>query len=156
MPTFELIDVAETPYLYVERASSMDPAEVGRAMETGFGEVWGFMQQHGVPPAGGGLSVYYDYSEDTMHFRVGFIIGRDDMAAAEGPVKADVTPGGQVLHFTLRGSYTGLRPAYEEMMAHMEAEGLQYAPPTWETYMNDPHEVPEDQLVTECYQTLAG
>ena len=114
------------------------------------------MEQHGVPPAGGGLSVYYEYSEDTMHFRVGFIVGRDDMAAAEGAVKADVTPGARVLHFTLRGSYTGLRPAYEEMMTHMEAEGLPYAPPTWEIYMNDPHVVPEDQLVTECYQSLAN
>lgn len=156
MPTFELIDVSETPYLYVERRSSMAPADVGNAMASAFGEVWGFMQKHGVPPAGGALSVYVDYSEAVLAFRAGFIIGPDDMAAAEGAVKADVTPGARVLHFTLVGSYEGLRPAYEEMMAHLEAEGLHYTSPTWEFYMNDPNEVPEDQLVTECFQALAG
>ena len=155
MPTFQLTDVPEHPYLYVDRTSSMDQADVGKAMQTGFGQVWGFMQQHGVPPAGGALSVYYDYAEDTLKFRVGFIIDRDDMAAAEGAVKADVTPAGRVLHFTLRGSYDGLRPAYDEMMTHMETEGLQYTPPTWEIYMNGPDDVPEDQLVTDCYQAFA-
>jgi effector-binding domain-containing protein len=156
MPKFELIEVEETPYLYVERSSSMDGEAIGQAMHTGFAEVWAFMEKHGVGPAGGGLSAYYDYSEDTMRFRVGFAVARDDMAAAEGAVKADVTPAGRVLHFTVTGSYAGLRPAYEQMMAHMEAEGLHYVAPTWEFYMNDPNTVPEDQLVTECYQALAA
>ena len=91
-----------------------------------------------------------------MDFRVGFVVARADMAAADGPVKADVTPAGRALHFTVTGSYAGLRPAYDEMMTHMAAEGLQYVPPTWEFYMNDPNTVPEDQLVTECYQAFAA
>ncbi len=155
MPRFALVDVQETPYLYVERTASMDPSDVGRAMSTAFGEVWEFMEHHGVPPAGGALSVYPTYCETALNFRAGFIVARDDMAAAQGPVKADVTPGARVLHFTLTGGYDGLRPAYAEMMAHMEAEGLRYAAPTWEIYANDPSAVPPDQLVTECYQALA-
>jgi effector-binding domain-containing protein len=156
MPTFEIVEVTETPYLYVDRNTSMDGDEIGQAMHSGFAEVWGFMEKHGVAPAGSGLSVYYDYAEDRVAFRVGFAIARDDMAAAEGPVKADVTPAGRVLHFTVTGSYAGLRPAYEQMMTHMQAEGLQYVPPTWEFYLNDPNTVPEDKLVTECYQAFAA
>jgi effector-binding domain-containing protein len=33
------------------------------------------------------------------------------MAAAEGEVKADVTPAGKVLHFTHKGPYSGLEAA---------------------------------------------
>ena len=155
MVDFKLIDVTETPYLYVERTTTMDPGEIAQAMGSAFGEVWAFMEKHGVPPAGGALSVYYDYSEGRMDFRAGFTVSRNDMAAADGSVKADVTPAGKVLHFTHHGSYDGLRAAYDEMMTHMAAEGLAYAPPTWEVYRNSPDEVHEEQLITECYQALA-
>jgi AraC family transcriptional regulator len=124
-------------------------------METALGEVWAFMERHGVSPAGGALSVYHDYSEGQMAFRAGFTIAQDDMAAADGAVKADTTPGGKVLHFTHLGSYATLRDDYDAMMKHMEAEGLAFAPPTWEIYLNSPDDVHEEQLLTECYQALA-
>ncbi|GGD32220.1 GyrI-like domain-containing protein [Sinisalibacter lacisalsi] len=156
MADFKLIDVDETPYLYVERSTTMDPGEISRAMGSAFGEVWAFMEKHGVPPGGGALSVYHDYAEGRMAFRAGFVVARADMAAADGTVKADATPAGRVLHFTHIGAYDGLRDAYDGMMRHMESEGLAYAPPTWEVYLNSPDEVHEDQLVTKCYQALAG
>lgn len=156
MQKFKIIDVTQTPYLFVDRITSMDGAEIGKAMHTGLAEVWAFMEHHGVPPAGSGLSVYYDYEEGRMPFRVGFVVKPDDMEAAQGAVKADMTPGGKAVHFTHSGSYAGLRPAYEEMMSYLEAEGLQYAAPTWELYLNDPNEVHEEQLVTECYQAFVG
>jgi len=90
-----------------------------------------------------------------MAFRAGFVIRRKDEGVADDTVKADVTPGGEVLHFTHRGSYATLRDDYDAMMAYMEAEGLAYAPPTWEIYLNGPDEVHEEQLLTECYQALA-
>ena len=156
MPDFKIIDVPETAYLYVERATSMAPEEISAAMGSAFGEVWGFMQRHGVAPAGGALSVYLDYNEAMMAFRAGFVIAPADMAAAQGAVKADVTPAGKVLHFTHKGSYATLRNDYDAMMAHMAAEKLAYAPPTWEVYLNSPDQVHEEQLLTECYQALAS
>jgi len=156
MQRFKITDVTQTPYLYVERTTRMDGEEIGKALETGFGEVWEFMEQHGVPPAGNALTVYYDHEEGVMPLRVGFIVAPRDMEAAQGAVKAAMTPGGRALHFTHTGSYTGLRPAYEDMMSYMEAEGLQFVAPTWEIYLNDPNEVHEDQLLTECYQAFVG
>jgi effector-binding domain-containing protein len=41
------------------------------------------------------------------------------------------------------------------MMAYVQENGLSFAPPTWEVYLNDPSEVPEEQLLTEIYQALA-
>jgi len=155
MPDFKLITVTAVPYLYVERSTGMDPGEIAQAMGSAFGEVWAFMERHGVPPAGGALSVYAEYAEDRMDFRAGFTIRERDMGVAEGPVKADITPAGRVLHFTHRGSYDTLRDDYAEMMSYMAAEGLNYAAPTWEIYLNSPDEVHEEQLLTECYQALA-
>lgn len=156
MPDFKLVHVTAEPYLYVERETTMAPEEISAAMGSAFGEVWAFMEQHGVPPAGGALAVYGEYTAGRMAFRAGFTIAEADMGAAGGAVKAAKTPEGRVLHFTHVGPYDTLAADYDAMMAFMDAEGLAYAPPTWEVYLNGPDEVPPERFVTECYQALAG
>lgn len=163
MQRFNIIDVTPAPYLYIDRTARVDGRtdgrmageEIGKAMHSGLGEVWGFMEHHGVPPAGNALAVYDDNDEGVMPFRVGFIVAPHDMEAAQGAVKAAMTPGGRALHFTHTGSHMGLRHAYEDMMGYMAAEGLHPVAPTWEIYLNDPNDVHEEQLLTECYQALA-
>lgn len=155
MTEFEIIDAQETPYLYVEREVSMPPDEISAAMGSALAEVWAFMQKHGVAPAGPALAVYTEYHPDKMPFRAGFAIARDDMSAAQGAVKADVTPAGRAVHGVHRGSYAGIRGAYGEMHAFTKAQGVQFKAPTWEVYPNSPDEVPQEQLLTELYQALA-
>lgn len=156
MTDFTVIETTESPYLYVERSASMDPAEIGPAMGSAFGEVWAFMQKHGVAPAGPALAVYTSYAPDKMDFRAGFFIAPEDMAAAESPVMADVTPAGRAVKGTHHGSYATIRDSYGEMHAFTTAEGLDFIAPTWEVYLNDPSTTPEDQLLTEMYQAIKG
>lgn len=155
MNEFSLTEVEATPYLYVTRECAMSPDEIGPAMGSGLGEVWDFMQVHGVAPAGGALAVYDQYSPDKMSFRCGFIVGEADLAAASGAIMGDRTPAGRVVTGVLRGAYSGIRPAYGRMHAFFEAQGLTFAAPTWEVYPNSPDEVPEEQLITELYQAVA-
>lgn len=154
MPDFRVIEVKEAPYLYVARECGMAPEEISAQMGKAFGDVWAFMQANAIAPTGGALSVYYSYDPERMAFRAGFQIGAADAGRAGGEVKADVTPGGRVLHFTHVGPYATLRDDYARMMAHIEAEGLTIEAPTWEIYMNDPGQVPEAELVTEVYTKL--
>jgi len=155
MPEFEIITVDETPYLYVERSCTREPAEIADAMGSAFGEVWDFLQAHDITPAGGALSVYYNYAPDQMDFRAGFTVSKSDMDKAGGAVKADVTPGGTVVHGTHKGPYSGLKASYGEMYNFVQANEVQFTAPTWEIYLNSPDQVPEDQLITELYQALA-
>lgn len=156
MTDFSVIETTETPYLYVERECAMSPDEIGPAMGSALGEVWAFMERHGVAPTGSALAVYYDYAPDKMRFRAGFAIDRDDMAAAEHPIKADVTPAGRTVQGTHRGSYTKLRESYGQMHGFVKENGLEFTAPTWEVYLNDPSTVPEEQLLTELYQSIKG
>jgi effector-binding domain-containing protein len=154
MVDFNIIETNELPYLYAERTSSMHPEEISEKMGTAFKQVWEFMIKNSIEPAGGALSVYYDYSPNTMTFRAGFAINRGDMANAGGDVKADVTPSGKVLHFVHKGSYATLRNDYELMMKYLQESRLEAGVPSWEIYMNDPDTTPEDELLTECYLAL--
>jgi effector-binding domain-containing protein len=155
MPDFALIRADPKPYLYVERRASMDPAEISVTIGAAFAEVMAFLERHGIPPAGPLMSVYYDYSEDSMAFRAGVFVAEDDMRAAQDAVRADRTPGGDVLHFTHVGPYETLRDSYAALMEHCAAEGLKIGAPTWEVYVDDPDTTPAERLRTEIYVTLA-
>lgn len=155
MPEFMITEARESPYLYVEKTSSMAPDQVGQAMGEAFGAVWGFMQAHGVAPAGGALSVYYDYDMSQMAFRAGFAVAREDLDKAEGEVKGDVTPAGRVVRFIHEGPYETVGADYDLMMAWLEGQGLKMGVPAWEVYLNDPDQVPPEDLRTECNVVLA-
>lgn len=155
MPDFRTTEVEETPYLYVERSCSMAPDDISAAMGRAFGDVWAFMQANGIAPQGPALSVYYTYDPETVTFRAGFVVDRADLDKADGAVKGDVTPAGRVVHFTHKGPYSELRTSYGKLMEYMGAEGLAMGAPTWELYVNDPDETPEDELITEIYVSLA-
>lgn len=155
MPTFELTDVDEMPYLYAERSCSMDPGDIGATMAGAFQEVMGFLQSHAIQSTGKALSVYYTFDPNRMTFRAGFSVSADDAAKAEGGIMAGTTPAGRVLSFTHVGPYAGLRVSYGEMMTFMEANNLKIGAPTWEVYVNSPETVPEEELRTDVFVSLA-
>jgi effector-binding domain-containing protein len=143
------------PYLYVERSSSMDPDDIGRTIGTAFADVMGFLERHGIAPAGPPMSVYYGFAEDSMAFRAGVFVAEDDTRAARGEVQADRTPGGEVLHFTHVGPYDTLRDSYAALTEHCAAASLTIGAPTWEVYVDDPYATPAERLRTEVFVTLA-
>lgn len=155
MPDFKIVDVSETPYLYVERSCSMDPSDISKEMGAAFKEVWQHMEAGAIKPAGPALSVYYSYDPQVMNFRAGFTVAHEDMSKIEGNVKADVIPHGRTLHFTHKGSYATLRNDYALMMEYLKDSNLEMRIPTWELYVNDPGQTPEAGLITECYTALA-
>lgn len=142
-------------YLYVERSSSMDPADIGAAMGRAFGDVMAFLEHHGIAPAGPPLAVYGDHDDTRMAFRAGVFVSANAARAAEGDLRADATPGGEVIHFTHVGPYSLLRDSHRALMEHCAAEGLKVGAPTWEVYVDDPATTPEHRRRTELYVPLA-
>jgi len=73
-----------------------------------------------------------------------------------GPVSLDGTavevrtlPGGRFLSVLHTGPYPGVGNAYERLFAYMNEHHLMPVGPSQELYLNDPGEVPEDELLTE-------
>ena len=148
------VELAEQPYLYVDGSAPSDPAAIAQAMGAAFGKVMAFLGAHGIAPAGQPLSVYYTYDPEEMDFRAGLPVARDALKQAAGEVHADVTPAGRMLHATHVGPYATLLHTYDAMMAHAEREGLALSAPAWESYVDDPAQVPESRLRTEIYMVV--
>ncbi|MGH1369054.1 MAG: GyrI-like domain-containing protein [Maritimibacter sp.] len=156
MADFEIIASPETTYLYVERTASMGGADIAEAMGSAFMEVFEFMTQAGIVSTQGAIAVYDDYTPGPSKFRAGFIIQDADASKATGAVMAGKTPKGRAVHTTHFGAYSGMQKTYGEMHGFVKNAGVDFIAPTWEVYVNDPSQVAEDDLITECYQAIAG
>ncbi|MCR9138462.1 MAG: GyrI-like domain-containing protein [Alphaproteobacteria bacterium] len=153
MLNFEMTDVEELPYLYVERSCSMDPSDISAAMGGAFDDVISFMQDRQITP-GAALSVYTTYDPEVMSFRAGFSVSPEDAAKADAGIMAAATPAGRVLTFTHIGPYSELRKSYGKMMGHMDTKGLKPVAPSWEIYVNDPATTPPDKLETRAFVSV--
>ena len=155
MASYDIIETSAEDYLYVLRKSSMKPEEISAAMGSAFHEVWDFMQANAITMSRGGLSVYYDYSENEMEFRAGFLVPPEAAAKAAGAVMADKLPAVRAVHALHVGPYAGLQETYSKIMGDMKWNGHHYGKPTWEVYVNDPDTTPEAELKTEIFMALA-
>ncbi|RVT84062.1 AraC family transcriptional regulator [Rhodobacteraceae bacterium CCMM004] len=154
MTRFAIVDTDPVPYLYVDCECDPTPEAMGAAMAQAFGTVMGFLQRHGIRPAGRPISVYHDYDPARMRFRVGMPVGADALRAAEAPLSGDTIPAGRALRCTHVGPYGALRETYEALERHMDEEGLTMGAVCWESYVDDPAEVPPERLRTDIHMAL--
>ena len=75
-------------------------------------------------------------------------------AKAEGDVKADVIPAGEVVTTTHIGPYANLNVSHQALWSHIEEAGLTPSMPVWEIFVDDPTTVPEDELKTLLFRKL--
>lgn len=145
----------EQPYFYVDREAVMGP-EIGEAMGSGFGEVFGFLGQAGITPAGMPMAIYLEMpSSATVRFRTGVFVSAEDTAKASGNVKAGVIPAGEAVTATHVGSYSNMNQTHQALWAHCDEVGYTKAMPVWEVYVDDPGEVEGEKLRTEIYRRVA-
>lgn len=133
----------------------MDQPLISAAMDRAFAALFAFMKNHSVEPTGAPMAVYLDYDPEQMAFRAGISVSAKDAEKAEGDIKADVTPGGEVHTFTHVGPYATLREAYVAVEGELAKRGKGLGVPTWEVYLNDPATTPPEELRTEVFSVLS-
>ena len=69
---------------------------------------------------------------------------------APGPGMAVSTlPGGKMARTFHKGPYEACEPTYLRLFSWLEEQGLSITGPMREQYLNDPHEVPPGEILTE-------
>lgn len=124
-------------------------------MPQAFERVYGWLQAQGHVPQGMPVAVYLnDPSEvepaDAL-WEIWAPIEQD--AEQYGPDTEGLAikriPTMTVATTMHQGPYEGVAPAYERLGAWIADKGLQMAGPPMEAYLNDPYEVPPEQILTE-------
>ncbi|MEA5003486.1 MAG: GyrI-like domain-containing protein [Christensenella sp.] len=115
-----------------------------------FGRAMKKIAKNGLSCRGGVIAMYHGEEFDPEH--------TDAEVGAIVPHKSEVSrtiPGGQCAMAAHLGSYTNLGETYGAIVKWIEDNGYGIIGDPYEKYLNNPHEVAEDDLVTEIYFPVA-
>ncbi|MBI5680437.1 MAG: tRNA (N6-threonylcarbamoyladenosine(37)-N6)-methyltransferase TrmO [Methanobacterium sp.] len=115
------------------------------------GELAGWIMQRGLQITQPPFVVYYtsplDVPPQKMEYEVGIAFEGD--ANEDERVKIKIMPKHKVLFTLHKGSYAEIGPIYAEMMQQIMAGKYEMIGAPREAYLNNPGEVPENELLTE-------
>ncbi len=84
-----------------------------------------------------------------------FVRGLTDETPRDGPmVKIAKTYAGNVIQVKHVGSYQSLSLTHRKIIAYLAAHGIERNGPTWESYVSDPGQVAERDLLTYVYYPI--
>ena len=64
-------------------------------------------------------------------------------------------PGGPMARIVHKGPYEKCAPTYKRLFAWIAEHHKKIAGPTREVYLNDPHKIPPEEILTEIYAPIA-
>jgi len=122
-------------------------AELSKVVPDGCGQVWKFLTTHGIR-GGRHVALYWD---GAINLEVGAEV--DAPVTGDGNVSSSATPAGVVATTVHIGPYQLLHQAHEAIRKWRDANGRNFAGPSWEVYghwTDDP-----SQLRTDVFYLLA-
>ena len=114
----------------------------------------------GIEPAGPPYGRYHEFGPERVDVEVGIPVSAPvsnlstSADAQPGELYASELPGGQVAITIHRGSYDGLSKTYDALHDWIHEQGRDEGPGPWESYVDDPSEVPTDEVKTEVIWPL--
>ncbi len=113
-------------------------AAIGEVMGRCFGQMFGYLGQIGVRPAGMPLAIYHDpeFMEDDVDVEI--CVPTERRVAGKGEMNGSVLAGGPVAATLHAGSYHEVGPAYQALMAWIQEHGHECAGPPREVYLVGP------------------
>ncbi|HDR72822.1 MAG TPA: GyrI-like domain-containing protein [Methanoculleus sp.] len=155
MEDVEVVEVARQVVLGLRRRGSYPQ------IATMIGELVEFAMAHGVQIAGPPVFVCHEMSPEeafaadaagNADIEVAFpILGTTE---GSGEMRVYELPGGTMATIVHRGAYENATPTYEKLYAWLERSQKSIAGPLREVYLNDPREVPEEEILTEIYAPI--
>jgi len=148
---FEAIEIA-----YLPTTSRPEPAAISDAMGKAYFEILTFIDEHDLQDAGAPLSITRTFSGSELVFDSAIPVrGVSDATPREGTtVKLGKTYGGPVIRVQHVGSYRDLSTTHRKITAYLAALGIERNGAAWESYVSDPGNTPEAELLTYVYYPI--
>lgn len=115
-----------------------------------YGKVFQRLEENKLQISEGIVAVYHseEFDPEKTDIEIGAIVAKKSAATR-------TIPGGTYVMGIHLGSYANLSETYAAVVKWIEENGYHIAGEPYERYLNSPHEVPEEKLVTEVYFPLA-
>ena len=118
------------------------------------GEVVGFVMARGLMIMGPPFGIYFNSPQEVPVEELEYELGIPfkGQVEEEGRVKIKTEPEQQVLYTVYKGPYSEAGKAIGALGQYAYQNGYEIIGPPMETYISDPNETPEEDLLTEmCF-----
>ena len=141
---------------YLPTTSRPEPTAISEAMRKAYFQVLNFIDEHNLEDAGAPLSITRTFSGSAMVFDAGIPVRgvTDETPREDGAVKLGATYGGLVIRVRHVGSYRNLAITHRKITAYLAALGIERNGDPWESYVSDPGNTPEADLLTFVYYPI--
>lgn len=143
------VEITEaSPQLVAATRISTNLRRIGQDLAAGFGTVVMAMGQAGAEGSGAPQVVYHDVPDEEADGDIEICVPVD--RAFDGDEVATRELEGGVMATTMHhGPYEQIAPAYHTLTSWISEHGHEIAGPPRETYLNDPQQVPPEELLTK-------
>ncbi len=151
-----LVEVESIPVLAVSAGADGDPDTVASALAAAYTEITGWALANDVPLGGQPLAVTRSLDGPSgPDFRVEAALPLGEPGASvpepSGRVRLSRSPGGMAARIVHEGAFDNTLVSYERLQAWIAAHGYRDTGVSWEHYVTDPGETPEQDLRTHIY-----
>jgi effector-binding domain-containing protein len=152
----EHIVVEASDIAYLPATSRPEPAAISEAMGAAYFQILNFIDEHGLSDAGAPLSITRDFSGAELSFDAAIPIRGLNDATPRNTVGVRIgqTYAGPVIRVRHMGSYRQLSVTHRKISAYLAALGIERNGPAWESYVSDPGNVAENDLMTYVYYPI--
>jgi len=149
----EQVETAAEPILYISTSSGASSSAIASALGTAYGEISRFMASKGLDHVGMPMSISHAWDEDSYQFDAAIPVDTTQLTPT-GNIRLGYTPSGVAIRAVHVGPYKTLDQTYDKLIAYMAVNRLEQSGVSWEHYVSDPGDTPEDRLVTHVYFML--
>ena len=156
-----IFDLAPQPTVAARVQQPFDELDIWALFGVHIGNVADRIADLGGTPAGPPYARYHEFGPERADVEFGIPVASPvpnlrPLAECEpGEVGSGELPGGPAAITLHRGSYPGLAAAYDRLRDWIPAQGRAPGNGPWESYVNTPAEVAEDELRTEVIWPLS-
>ncbi len=149
----EHIVVEATQIAYLPTSSLPEPSAISEAMGEAYFEILNFIDRHDLRDAGAPLSITRTFSGSKLLFDAAIPVqGVTEATPRDGAsVRLGLTYAGPVIRVRHLGPYRLLATTHRKISAYLAAHGIERNGDAWESYVGDPGDVPEEDLLTYVY-----
>lgn len=149
----ELVESEAQPILYIPTSSGQSEEAVASALGAAYGAISRYMASNGLEHTGKPMSISHSWDENSYEFDAAIPVLRSDLRPT-GNIQLGHTPSGPAVRAVHQGPYGTLDETYQQVAAYIAVHRLQHTGVTWEHYISDPGETPQDALITHVYFML--